>query len=100
MGSFNLDTLEDAWEIEIGFLAQLRDGIFNETLYAEFLQALKEIRVEEEELLPRRLVTLLWYIPQFMEWQTERVADTISEEKYLLKRGLVENELERILGVP
>lgn len=100
MGSFNLNTLEDAWEIEIGFLAQLRDGIFSETLYTAFLHMLKEIRIEEEELLPRRLVTLLWYIPQFMEWQTERVADTISKEKYLLKRGLVENELERILGVP
>lgn len=100
MIEFDLDALEAAWEIDTGFLGQLRDGIFNEDLYKAFLTALQRITIAEDAHVPKRLVTLLWFIPPFMEWQSERVAQTITAGEYELKRVAVQNELERILGIP
>lgn len=100
MDAFYIDKLEEAWEMETGFLGCLREGIFDAVRYADFLVTLRQIQVEEHDLLPRRLVTLLWFIPLFMEWQTERVLTTISLEEYQAARTGVETQLERILGIP
>jgi hypothetical protein len=100
MDAFQVDKLEEAWELETGFLGCLRQGNLNSLLYADFLATLTQIHVEEHDLLPRRLVTLLWFIPLFMEWQTERVTKTFPPEEYQAARTSVETQVMRILGVP
>ncbi|MGI4742162.1 MAG: hypothetical protein ACRYG7_43955 [Janthinobacterium lividum] len=100
MDTFCQDELEAAWELETGFLGCLREGLFDPILYANFLATLRRIRLDEHALLPRRLVTLLWFIPLFMEWQTERVMANLSLEEYQAVRTQVETQLERILGFP
>ena len=91
--------LEFAWSFE-GFLGQLRDGKFDPILYEEFITLLRSISFKGEDSILKEIVSLLWYIPLFMEWQCERVKDSISLKEYERKKTVIENELERILGTP
>ena len=65
------------------------------------LRKLSSLSIAEEAEIPRRLVSLLWYIPLFMEWQTEQVqesgGDAIAYEQAIT---LMTNEVERLLGLP
>jgi hypothetical protein len=94
------DKLELSWDYDEGFFGQLRQGKFVPELYQEFITLLREISFDDEELIEKDIVSYLWYIPSFMSWQSERVSSSISLEEYNLKRTEVENELERILGIP
>ena len=100
MNDLFLPELEAAWDPDTGFLGCLRDGHFDRALFGDFVTTLMRVRVAEEALLPARFVTLLWFIPLFMEWQTERVTATCSPEEYGQARTRIENQLERILGFP
>lgn len=91
--------LEDAWSEENGVLFRLRMGYFDAVSGDDLLQMLRGINVDEDEHLPRRAVSLLWYMPGFVRWQRERVEP---QDRTKLDRleTLITNELERILGVP
>ena len=95
-----IQQLENAWEIDSGFFWKLRQGTFDRQLYNDFLVLLKSISFEDEELISSRVVSLLWHIPLFMEWQKRRVQKDIPLEEYDNLKTNIENELERILGVP
>ena len=94
-----IEELESTWDIDSGFFGKLRKGKFDKDLYNEFMQFLRRISFEEE-LVSSRAVSLLWYIPLFMEWQKERVIETIDIKEYKILKTAIENELERILGIP
>jgi len=95
-----IEQLESTWEVDTGFFWKLRQGIFDRQLYDEFLILLKTISFEDDELISSRIVSLLWYIPLFMEWQKVRVEKAMSLDEYNILKQNIENELERILGVP
>jgi hypothetical protein len=95
-----IEQLESKWEVDTGFFYKLRHGIFDRNLFNEFLILLKTISFEDDEMISSRIVSLLWYIPLFMEWQKERVQKTINLKEYNISKQNIENELERILGVP
>ena len=63
-----LTELDASWEIGVGFLGKLRDGRFDDKLYENFMRLLENINFEGDTV-PKRAVSLLWYIPLFMEWQ-------------------------------
>lgn len=100
MNNEQIEQLDLSWDIDEGFFGNLRQGKFDNGLFTNFMSLLKSISFDDEELIPRRAVSLLWYIPLFMEWQKERVAGTISLNDYDNKKTQIENELERILGIP
>jgi hypothetical protein len=100
MEDLYLEELEAAWELETGFLGCLRGGVFDRTLYGTFVTTLMRVKVEEGKLLPARFVTLLWFIPPFMEWQTEQITTTFPLEEYQLAKARIQQQLERILGIP
>ncbi|WP_341839420.1 hypothetical protein [Chitinophaga caseinilytica] len=96
-----IEELDRCWDYEEGFFGRLRQGFFEEELYQNFIGILKRITIRTEEtMIPYDLVHLLWYVPLFMEWQRERVVRVMSNEEYEIKKTNVENELERIFGVP
>jgi hypothetical protein len=95
-----IEQLESTWEVDTGFFYKLRQGIFDRNQFNEFLVLLKTISFEDDEMISSRIVSLLWYIPLFMEWQKERVEKTISLEDYNIFKQNIESELERILGLP
>ena len=103
MGFNELITLaEREWDLDSGFLGKLRQGQFDRQAYGRFRQMLEKVRTEtrDADQLPRRLVSLIWYVPQFMYWQVQRVKGSISLEEYEKAVNEMSSAVEEILGVP
>jgi hypothetical protein len=93
--------LEYEWELENGFLGELRQGHFNEGAYDRFVNFMNFIDCADQEMLPRRLISLIWYIPIFMNWQKERcIENGLAETRYTEAVNEITNIIEQILGVP
>jgi hypothetical protein len=96
-----LEELDQCWDYDNGFFVQLKQRVFDRVLFDKVINILRDIHFGEgQEDIPRRLVSLLWYIPLFMEWNAENVLNQIPRGEYNNCKNLVENELERILGIP
>ena len=94
-----IERLDAEWDMD-GFLGLLRDGEFIPDRAESFLALLNEIVISDEDLLPKRLVSLLWYLPSFLVWQEERVAVKGDVAAYKRFINQVCNRLEDLLGVP
>jgi hypothetical protein len=95
-----IQNLEAAWDTG-GFLELVRRGTYEEPAGKAFLSLLRSISIDDSDLVPKRLLSLLWYLPSFLEWQKERVADVGSDaEAYSRFVTEVHNILEDVLGFP
>ncbi len=96
-----IQNLETQWDCD-GFLDGIRRGRFEIDDADAFLYLLKNISIGEDERVPKRLMSLLWYLPLFLEWQKERVAVNSAGEVRAYERFVteVQNVLEEVLGVP
>ena len=93
--------LETCWAPDDGAFWHLRQGTFDMRRFERLLRTLRDTRVDYDATLPRRLVSLLWYAPLFMQWQADRVRECGGDVQTLLTMtSKVTNEVERILGVP
>ena len=92
--------LESEWD-NSGFLGRLREAKFNENEADDFVFFLHNIRINESDI-PYRLVSLLWYLPNFLNWQKERLvnAGVINDFQYGKFINQVDSALESILGIP
>jgi hypothetical protein len=99
VGTAAIAALETEWSPDGGFFWHLRQGQFRLDDFQRVLALVSTIAVEQD--LPRRLVSLLWYVPQFMHWQEPRVrqqgGDAIAYAKAI---AAMNNEIQRLLGVP
>lgn len=95
-----VDQLDAEWGTE-GFLGQLRTGVFAQENAARFLGLLNSIDIPDESMVPKRALSLLWYLPSFLVWQRERVieqgGDIAAFDRFVTD---VHNTLEDVLGVP
>ena len=93
--------LEYEWAIPDGFLGKIRSGFFDENHGDKFAKFVSNIDFSDKKTIDRRLVALLWYIPAFLQWQKERVAeqggDCISYDRFINK---IQEIIENVLGVP
>lgn len=95
-----IEELESAWDID-GFLWHLRQGRFDTDEASRFLDLLKRIELPKDEPIPKRVVSLLWYLPSFLWWQRTRVAgNALDVGAYDRFSTEVHNTLEVILGTP
>ena len=96
-----LNRIEREWEPDDGCLYRLRQGDYDATSINRVIELLSSIEVDDNTLLPRRFVSLTWWIPTFMEWQVERV-DEEDGDVDALKRDIdrMRNVLDEVLGVP
>lgn len=93
--------LESEWSPEDGFFWRIRQGEFAASDFDRALAKVSAICIREDAVLPRRLVSLLWYIPLFMQWQVERVQEKGGDMRaYVSAVTKMRNEVERLLGVP
>lgn len=96
-----IKSLEQEWSQENGFFWKIRQGQFSSGQFDALLGRIAKIAIDENAELPRRLVSLLWYAPTFMSWQTERVnensGDTVMYQQAI---DLMTNEIERLLWTP
>ena len=93
--------IEAEWEPDVGFFWSIRQGIFRKDEFERTLARLATLPSVSQEALPARFVSVLWYIPIFMQWQLERVSErggNLSE--YGVAMNKLTAEVERILGTP
>lgn len=65
--------MEGHWG-EDGFLEALRRGVFDSARATEFLAGLGSKSIADDALVPRRLLSLVWYLPLYLSWQKERAS--------------------------
>jgi len=96
-----IESLEYEWSLENGFLGLLRAGEFSNNGLARLLGVLDTIDLDDQKIIDRRLVSLLWYMPIFMDWQRERLeengVDLVKLDSAITE---IDNRLEGILGIP
>ena len=93
--------IESEWEAEEGFFWKVRQGDFEEAQAHRALSKITAVPGLTDQLIPRRLVSVLWYVPLFMEWQIDRVrANGGDIAEYTIAINKFTAEIERILGVP
>ncbi len=93
--------VEAEWAPETGFFWNLRQGNFKSAAMRRALDAIASIPTPTERQIPTRLVSVLWYIPMFMEWQADRVRECgANVANYQIATSKFTREVERILGVP
>jgi hypothetical protein len=96
-----IEAIESEWAKEDGFFWRIRQGHFVSSDFSRALNKVSAIAVSDDDDLPRRIVSLLWYVPLFMQWQVERVqANKGDLNAYASAVIQMTNEVERILGVP
>lgn len=92
--------LESFWLAPAGRLFMLRDGEYEPGLGDDLVALLDSIRLDSD-LLPRRLVSLTWLLPRFLEWQVPRVLERQGDIESLKQDvDKVQNALDRLLGLP
>ena len=92
-----LSRLEAEYDLDHGFLGQLREGQFDPMGLDRLLHLLESIDFGEATLINRRVVAVLWMIPTLMTWQLERVAEQGGDVE-ALRRGI--NRVQEILASP
>ena len=95
-----IDKLDQEYDREVGFLGQLRMGLFDEAGEKRLLDLLASMDLGNGPV-DRRLVQLLWFMPIFIQWQKERFelhgGDAKRVEETL---NSVVSILEDVVGVP
>lgn len=93
--------LEAEWSPEAGFFWRIRNGDFNAEGFERTLKILGSLHFDETSHIPRRIVSLLWYIPIFMQWQIERAQINGGDiNKYSLAADTLHTHIEHLLGIP
>jgi len=95
-----IEQLEAEWNMN-GFFDRVRNGDYDVTRGQAVLATLRAISIGDEETVPKRLLSLLWYLPSFLSWQTERIAER-GGDRGAYERFVTEviNTLQEVLGVP
>lgn len=95
-----VERIEEQWSPPAGFLFELREGLFDAGAYERLISLLRSIEDPDSDVVPRRVVSHLWYIPGFMGWQRHRVIEREGDVEALEKACVeIRNELE-LFGVP
>jgi len=96
-----IKAVESEWEPEEGFFWKIRQGNFEKAEAHRALSKLTAVPRLTDQLIPARLVSVLWYVPLFIEWQVDRVrANRGDIAEYTTAIAKFTAEIERILGVP
>ncbi|MCK1796145.1 hypothetical protein MTQ01_09025 [Streptomyces sp. XM4193] len=95
-----LEALDNAWDIETGFLGKLREGKFDPAdgeAYVKLLATIPPLG----DVANTQLVRLIWFSPTFIEWQIDRATDEITGGEPLRRiQNQVHEEVIRIIGLP
>ena len=96
-----IGSIESEWEPETGFFWKIRQGEFRKDEFDRALAKFAAVPGMSGEPLPARLVSVLWYVPIFMQWQIDRVRERGGDlPAYEIAMAQLGNEVTRILGVP
>jgi hypothetical protein len=95
-----VEQLDEEWAAD-GFLGKLREGVWSAGDAARFLTFLRSIEIPDGALVPKRALSQFWFLPSFLSWQRDRVAERAGNaeafDRFVTE---VHNVLEDVLGVP
>lgn len=97
----SLNALDVAWALETGFLYKIRYREVDFLLGDELLKTLKQIDFTDQDLLPKQIVSYIWFIPLFMELQMHSIEKASNVEefgRYVTLASQITAEVSRILG--
>ena len=96
-----IQRLESLWGDGL-FFDNVRRGKFLDREGEDLIDVIKSLTIEEDDLVPKRLVSLLWYVPIFLEWQKGRVREINPARSSAYDHFVtnVINQMEKALGVP
>jgi len=101
MSTTLVSDLESCWEWETGFFAKLRRLQWDAEALERVLKVLSAIETNDSTSIPRRIVSMLWYMPMVMSWQSEQVVKSgIETAIYESAFNRIQEQIERILGIP
>lgn len=89
--------LDSFWDIDEGFFFKIREGRFLLVEAEEVMKFLKKIDFDNHEYIDKEIVTMLWYIPTFLEYNSHYFVDNKDFES---TKNKLTNEISRILGIP
>lgn len=96
--------LDEAWDEETGFLGKLRSGVFDEgqgSAYVELLRRIPTVISLGLDTVSSELVKLIWFAPQFVEWQIDRATKDEAERARLQRiADRVHEAVSEVLGIP
>ena len=100
----NIDAIinyfDRAWGDD-GIIGMLRDGKFNPETGEEFLADIRNLEICKIYDFPKRFVAMLWFLPNFLEWQTKRVEEVSKNlPTYMRFTNEVMGILMQEIGVP
>ncbi|MBI1183447.1 hypothetical protein GC194_04215 [bacterium] len=91
--------LDNSWTK--GFFYSLRNGVVDKSDFAILLNGLSRFSATHYTSFPKEFVSLIWFIPTFIDWQEERLLDNgVEKEEFKMIYDSMCNECERILGLP
>lgn len=92
------ENLDDLWN---GALSRIREGQYSLDDDKEIRDVLDNVP-EYSDVIPKSVVTGLWFIPMFLEWQTKRVVEKSPdmEREYRILTSWVIERVGQILGDP
>ena len=96
-----ISQLQREWQRPAGFLGGLKPGHFDPEGLQRLVTILDSIAVENECLMDRKLVSLLWFIPIYLEWQKPHFLGQ-DEDVQKIQEAInsVMPRLYEILGIP
>lgn len=93
--------LETEWVLDTGFFGLLRTGVFDPLGADRVICLLKQIDLGNAQVIDRRLVSVVWFIPIFMSWQTGRIQEKGGDlSAFAATSQQIENILIELLGNP
>ena len=91
--------LEQFWE-NSGFFGRIRSGIFDEDCAERVIDFLTNLQLTGTHI-NMRIVSLIWYVPLFLEWNRERVVNAGgSDAEYRAAATRIQSAIQSILGLP
>lgn len=96
-----IKAIDKEWEDE-GFLGKLRGREVDLERMEILISVLKQIKIKDsEKLISRDLVRLLWFIPEFMDWQRDSLKEIGEDSReYQLGCGEIRELVQDVLGNP
>ena len=97
----SIEELERFWDPDGGVFSKLREGVLDAGGLEKVASRLEAIEVPEDADLPRRFVSLIWFIPIFFEWQRERVQEQGGDmQDFARLQNRLTGVVQGLLGVP
>lgn len=96
-----VSALESEWTVDSGSLWKLRQGDYDEEGLNRLCKILRMIDIDSTEYVSRRLVSLIWMLPIFFEWQRDRVLESMNDKhQYSKMSNDIWKAVQDLLGIP